>query len=236
MKRRAVITGGKKGIGKTIIDELKNHNYEVISLDHGYVNECNIENGVIEIKCDISDFQSVSTAYEILNRYWSKFDVLVNNAGVCRDTLFENMSFSQWDTVLKVNLYGTFFITKQSIEFLKKGYKPKIVNISSLSGKFVNKGQTNYGVSKAGIEMLTKYLAVELAQYNICVNAIEPGLIKTDMIEHIRPDILEKMISIIPLKRLGDMKDIAKTVLFLSSEQTNYITGEIIKVSGGLKV
>jgi len=237
MERRTIVTGGLQGIGESIVGKLREEGYFVIIADVNVKKEELKENEkLMYLHCDISDYHQVSEMMLKVKEKLGGFDVLVNNAGITKDVLFEKMSIEQWHDVINVNLNGTFYCCREAIQYLKLGNQSRIINIASLSGIFVNKGQANYGVSKAAVIELTKYLAVELAPYNILVNAVAPGMIDTDMVRKIDESVLKKIIKVIPQKRLGTVEEIAKVVSILADPELSYVTGEVIKVSGGIKV
>ncbi len=239
----ALITGSARGIGKAIALELANHGAKIVINDILSKNEIDktleevrkSNNQAIGIRADITIFDEVeSMVKEIINKF-EKIDILVNNAGIIRDSLLIRMKEEDWDAVININLKGTFNCSKTVAKYMmRQKIGGKIVNISSVIGLVGNIGQANYAASKAGIIGLTKSMAKELALRNINVNAIAPGFIETDMTkklpEKIRQDLQEK----IPLKRLGTVEDIAKTVYFLVSDAANYITGQVINVDGGM--
>ena len=170
---------------------------------------------------------------EIIKEF-GKIDVLVNNAGITKDMLLMRMKKEDFENVIDVNLIGTFNVTKNVIQYMMKARNGKIVNISSVVGISGNAGQTNYSASKAGIIGFTKSLAKEVASRNINVNAIAPGFIKTDMTDVLKEEVKEEISKTIPLKRMGEAKDVANLVKFLVSEESNYITGQVINVDGGM--
>ena len=237
MERKVVITGASQGIGKEIADLLHNEGYYVINADIAVQKNINDPQKKFSmIQCDISDYSSVKTMMEYVKDYVGGFDVLINNAGITSDSLLEKMNIAQWEKIIQTNLNGTFYCCKEAIPYLKVGDAPRIVNIASLSGIYVNKGQANYGVSKAGIIELTKYLAVELAKYGILVNGVAPGVIQTKILDTIPEYVLDGMKKVIPIKRFGTCSEIAKVVSFLCDKKLEYVTGEIINVAGGLKL
>lgn len=239
----ALITGSVRGIGKAIALELANHGAKIVINDILPKNEIDktLEeirksgDQAIGIRADITIFKEVeSMVKEIINKF-GKIDILVNNAGIIRDSLLIRMKEEDWDAVININLKGTFNCSKTVAKYMMRQKSGgKIVNISSVIGLVGNIGQANYAASKAGIIGLTKSIAKELALRNINVNAIAPGFIETDMTKKLSEKVRKDLQQQIPLKRLGTVKDIAKVVYFLVSDNANYITGQVINVDGGM--
>jgi len=239
----ALITGSARGIGKAIALELANHGAKIVINDILPKNEIDktLEeirksgDQAIGIRADITIFEEVeSMVKEIINKF-GKIDILVNNAGIIRDSLLIRMKEEDWDAVININLKGTFNCSKTVAKYMMRQKSGgKIVNISSVIGLVGNIGQANYAASKAGIIGLTKSIAKELALRNINVNAIAPGFIETDMTKRLSEKVIKDLQQQIPLKRLGTVKDIAKVVYFLVSDDANYITGQVINVDGGM--
>jgi len=239
----ALITGSARGIGKAIALELANHGANIVINDILTENEINktleevkqSTNKAIGIRADITKLDEVeSMVKEIINKF-GKVDILINNAGITRDSLLIRMKEEEWDAVININLKGTFNCSKTVAKYMMRQKKGgKIVNISSVIGLIGNVGQTNYAASKAGIIGLTKSMAKELALRNINVNAIAPGFIETDMTKKLPEKVRQDLQQQIPLKRLGIVEDVAKAVYFLVSDAANYITGQVINVDGGM--
>jgi len=239
----ALITGSARGIGKAIALELANHGAKIVINDILPKNEIDktleeirkSDDQAIGIRADITIFEEVeSMVKEIINKF-GKIDILVNNAGIIRDSLLIRMKEEDWDAVININLKGTFNCSKTVAKhMMRQKSGGKIVNISSVIGLVGNIGQANYAASKAGIIGLTKSIAKELALRNINVNAIAPGFIETDMTKRLSEKVIKDLQQQIPLKRLGTVKDIAKVVYFLVSDNANYITGQVINVDGGM--
>jgi 3-oxoacyl-[acyl-carrier protein] reductase len=236
----ALVTGASRGIGKAIaIDLAKNGadvvvNYRSDNTQALEVVEQIKKNGKqgLTLKADIGNFNDVRDMFDRIKDKFGKLDILVNNAGIVRDRTLKNMSPEEWNAVINTNLTGAFNVTKNALEIMAD--YGSIVNISSIVGINGNFGQSNYASSKAGIIGLTKSLAKEVAKKNIRVNAVAPGFIKTEMtneIPYIRKIIVRFFI---PLKRLGTVEDVAHVVTFLVSDKSNYITGQVIRVDGGL--
>ena len=238
----ALITGASRGIGREIAFELSNLGSEVIinysSSDkkaEEVVNAITNSGGKAhKLKFDVSDEESVSSAFEEIIKINGSIDILINNAGITRDGLLMRMKEEQWDDVLNTNLKGVFLCTKYASKFMLKKRSGKIVNISSVVGLIGNPGQANYSAAKAGIIGLTKTCAKEFASRGINVNAIAPGFIETEMTETLNNEEIKKAI---PLGKLGSCSQIANLISFLvSSEAGNYITGQTISIDGGMNI
>jgi len=240
----ALITGGNTGIGKVIALELAKEGHDILLnyvFDEAAALEVKSQVEVIGTRCellygDISDFGVVEKMMEDAFRIFGRVDLLVNNAGITRDNLIMRMSEDEFDSVINVNLKGTFNCCKHIARKMLKQKEGKIINISSIVGVMGNAGQVNYSASKAGVIGLTKTLAREFASRGIKVNAIAPGFIKTAMTDKMPEQARTEMIANIPLNRLGEPKDIADLVVFLASDKADYITGQIIGVNGGLYI
>lgn len=242
--RVAIITGGARGIGKKISQTFLKEGASV------YIFDVNEEEGartvgelqpaydgkVIFFKVDITDEKNVEQSIEKIIEAEGRIDILVNNAGITRDNLILRMSLEDWKKVIDINLTGAFICSKHTVKYMVKNRSGKIINISSIVGVHGNAGQSNYSASKAGIIGLTKTLARELAGRNILVNAIAPGYIETEMTEKLSDKIKEKLMEQIPIGRLGSVDDVAKTALFLASDDSNYITGTVINLDGGMGI
>lgn len=242
--RVAIITGGARGIGKKISQTFLKEGASV------YIFDVNQEEGartvgefqqayygkVIFFKVDITDEKSVEQSIEKIIEAEGRIDILVNNAGITRDNLILRMSLEDWKKVIDINLTGAFICSKHTVKYMVKNRSGRIINISSIVGVHGNAGQSNYSSSKAGIIGLTKTLARELAGRNILVNAIAPGYIETEMTEKLSDKIKEKLMEQIPTGRLGSVDDVAKTALFLASDDSNYITGTVINLDGGMGI
>lgn len=237
----ALITGAAQGIGKAISLTLAKNGADII------VSDINLEKAQetckeiealgrksMAVKVDVSKYDEVEQMVERIINEFGKIDILVNNAGITRDKLILRMTEEDWDTVLNVNLKGTFNCTKAVIRYMSKQKSGKIVNIASVSGEMGNPGQANYSASKAGVIGFTKTIAREFAQRGINVNAIAPGYIETPMTDALPEKVKEELKKMIPLERLGKPEDVAQAVLFLVSEASSYITGQVLNVNGGL--
>jgi len=242
--RVAIITGGARGIGKKISQAFLEEGAFVYIFD---VNEeegartvdefqSAYDNKVNFFKVDITDEKGVEQSIKKIIEAKGRIDILVNNAGITRDNLILRMSLKDWKKVIDINLTGAFICSKHTVKYMVKNRSGKIINISSIVGVHGNAGQSNYSSAKAGIIGLTKTLARELAGRNILVNAIAPGYIETEMTEKLSDKIKEKLMEQIPAGRLGSVDDVAKTALFLASDDSNYITGTVINLDGGMGI
>jgi len=239
--RVAIVTGGARGIGREIALTLAREGASIAICD---VNEealslTKAEIEAISRQCTVSivDVGDYASCEEMVNKTLDKFgkiDILINNAGITRDSLLMRMKEEDWDAVLRVNLKGAFNFTKAVCRAMIKQRYGKVVNIASIIGIMGNAGQANYAASKAGLIGLTKSSAKELASRGINVNAIAPGFIKTPMTDKLTDEQKEGMLKLIPLNSLGSPSDVANLVLFLVSDRASYITGEVIKVDGGM--
>ena len=189
---------------------------------------------VLVIQADISSTDAATEMIDQAVKEFGRIDILVNNAGITRDGLLMRMKEEDWDAVLTTNLKGVFNCTKAAVKYMMKQKAGRIVNISSIVGVMGNAGQANYSAAKAGVIGFTKAVAKEVAARGITVNAIAPGFIKTDMTSVLSEKVVEGMLNSIPLHKLGETEDIAKAVLFLASDDANYITGQTLHVDGGM--
>lgn len=238
----ALITGATRGIGREIAFTLGRNGYEVVI---NYRSENQDLEDTIElfkkegikfytVKGDVSSFEESERFVKEAIEKAGKIDVLVNNAGITKDTLIARMKKEDFESVIDVNLVGTFNVTKNVISHMIKNRKGRVINISSVVGVSGNAGQTNYSASKAGIIGFTKSLAKEVGSRNILVNAVAPGFIETNMTDVLKDNIKEEIEKAIPLKRMGTPKDVANVVKFLASEDASYITGQVINIDGGM--
>jgi 3-oxoacyl-[acyl-carrier protein] reductase len=242
----AMVTGGSRGIGRAIAKALAAEGARVALIYRGSkeaadnaIQEITQAGGTAKaIQLDVSDGAAVERCVEELVKEWGRLDILVNNAGVVRDTLFVRMTEEDWSTVLTTNLGGAMNCCKAAVPIMAlKQRRGRIINISSVAAEHVNQGQTNYAASKGAINSFTRALAVEVASRNVTVNAIAPGFIETDMSAAIRNkagDIIEK--KMIPMKRIGKPEDIARVAVFLASDDSAYLTGQVLTVDGGLSL
>jgi len=239
--KTAFITGAARGIGKDIALLLAKEGAKIAICDvdsqalEAAKKEIDVfSDGTLTLQVDVTSAAQVQEAVQKILDKFSRIDILINNAGITRDALLVRMSESDWDKVLSVNLKGAFLCTKEVSKIMMKQRWGRIVNIASIIGLIGNVGQANYAASKGGLIAFTKTAAKELAIRNINVNAIAPGFIQTDMTAKLSEDIRQKMLALIPQARFGQPVDVAKTVLFLISDESDYITGQVIQVDGGM--
>ena len=237
-KKNIIVTGASGGIGNAIIKKLSEAGANILAsgtrIDKLEELKKNFE-GIKILKFDISESNKIEEFIEnATNELGGSLDGIVNNAGITQDNLAIRMSLDEWQKVININLTSTFLMSKFAIKKMLKNKSGKIVNITSVVGHTGNLGQANYTASKAGIVAMSKSLAIEYAKKNINVNCISPGFIKTAMTEKIDDKFKEIIISKIPSARLGEPDDIANAVLFLSSDESNYINGETLHVNGGM--
>lgn len=238
----AIITGASRGIGKAIALDMAKNGADVAIIYAGNKEKAEetkkeaLGFGVrAEIyKCDVSTFDEASTCVKNITNDFGKVDILVNNAGITKDALVLSMNDMDFSQVIDTNLKGTFNMIKQVYSVFMKQRNGRIINISSVSGLMGNAGQANYSASKAGVVGLTKTVAKELAARGITCNAIAPGFIETDMTDKLSDKVKEGAVAAIPMKKMGKPEDIAHMATFLASDNASYITGEIIRVDGGI--
>jgi 3-oxoacyl-[acyl-carrier protein] reductase len=237
----AMVTGSAQGIGKAIGLLFARNGADIA------VSDVNIEKAeetareiqalgrrAMAIKSDVSRLDEVEKMVQAVLEQFGRIDILINNAGIARDKLILRMTEEDWDAVLDINLKGTFNCTKAVIRHMSKQRSGKIVNIASVVGEMGNAGQANYSASKAGVIGLTKTVAREFAQRGINVNAIAPGYIRTPMTDALPEKAKEELKGMIPMERLGQPEDVAEAALFLVSEASSYITGQVLNVNGGI--
>ena len=238
----ALVTGGTRGIGRKIAEKFAENGYNLVlnyvssNVDLEVIKEAfkKYNNSVLILKADVSKYEECENLVkEAINKF-GKVDVLVNNAGITKDGLIAMMKDANFSKVIDVNLKGTFNMCRNLVPYMMKNKSGNIVNISSVVGIVGNAGQSNYAASKAGVIGFSKALAKELAGRNIRVNAVAPRFIDTDMTSILSDKVKENIYSQIPLKRMGKAKEVANVVYFLSSEESSYITGQVINVDGGM--
>jgi len=237
----ALVTGAAQGIGKAIAMLLARNGADVVVSDINLEKAQETANEIegmgrrsFAIKVNVADLKDVERMGEAIVEQFGRIDILVNNAGITRDRLILRMTEEDWDAVLDVNLKGTFNCTKAAIRYMSKQKSGKIVSIASVSGEMGNPGQANYAASKAGVIGFTKTIAREFAGRGINVNAIAPGYIQTPMTDAVPEKTKEELKRMIPMERLGKPEDVAQAVLFLVSENSSYITGQVLNVNGGI--
>lgn len=240
--KNVIVTGATRGIGREIALTLAQNGANIAINYRNYNNE--IESlleeiksfgvNAIAIKCDVSKTQEVEDFVKEVKLHFNTIDVLINNAGITKDGLILRMKEEDFDDVLDVNLKGTFNTTKSVSPIMIRQKYGKIINISSVVGIAGNAGQCNYAASKAGVIGFSKSVARELASRNVNVNVVAPGYINTDMTKNLSDKVKEEIIKSIPMKKIGDPKEVANLVLFLSSNLSDYITGQVINVDGGM--
>ena len=236
----AIVTGASQGIGETIAVEMAKSGANVFCLARNKnaldstINKI-ISNGdkASAYSCDISDNEQFNNIVTDIFKEYGSIDILVNNAGITNDTLLMRMSDDQWDSVLNINLKGSFTCTRSVIKYMMKKKAGRIINITSIVGLTGNAGQANYAASKAGLIGMTKSIAKEVASRGITANCVAPGWIETAMTEQLSDDVKNKFLSQIPTGKIGYPIDIANTVIFLASKEAEYITGQTITVDGG---
>ncbi|HUT09277.1 MAG TPA: 3-oxoacyl-[acyl-carrier-protein] reductase [Thermoguttaceae bacterium] len=239
----AIVTGAARGLGQAIATTLAAAGAKVACVDvdaealGDTVSAINAAGGTAEaLPGDVTDSGRVDEIVSEVVKKWGGLHVLVNNAGITRDSLIVRMKDDQWDSVIGINLRGTFLFTRAAARPMMKARRGRIINIASVSGLMGNPGQANYSASKAGVIGLTRTVARELAGRSITVNAIAPGFIATDMTAALGEEILAEVRKQIPLGRLGQPQDVADAVLFLASASASFMTGQILTVDGGLTV
>ena len=239
--KTAVGTGAARGIGRAIAEELARNGADLALcdlkaewLDDTKAAAEALGAKVTCVSADVSKSEDVNAAVAEIMEKTGGIDILVNNAGITKDGLLMRMSEEDWDAVISINLKGTFLFTKAVARPMMKKRAGAIVNIASIIGLIGNAGQCNYSASKAGVIALTKSSAKELASRGIRVNAVAPGFIESKMTEVLADDVKQRMLDQIPMKRLGQPEDIARTVAFLASDAAGYITGQTLTISGGM--
>ena len=239
--RVAVVTGAAQGIGRACALVLAEAGADIAlaDLNVGQLEAVSKEveaagRKAIVLNLNVSNAESVKAGISKVLEAWKKIDILVNNAGIVRDNLLMRMKAEEWDAVLRVNLDGAYHCIKEVLPGMVRQRYGRIVNLASVVAQAGNAGQANYIASKAGVIGLTKAVATEVARRNITVNAVAPGFIATPMTDKLTDDIREKLLSIIPVGRMGTDRDVAHAVRFLASEEAGYITGHVLSVNGGM--
>jgi len=239
--KTAIVTGGCRGIGKAIVERLAKEGAKVFALDYvipkpedTFIEDAEIKDNVFVVQTDVTSEESVNNAIDEVMKNSDTIDILVNNAGITRDNLVMRMSVEDWDAVIGTNLKGAFICSKAVCRKMMSQRSGRIINIGSIVGSIGNAGQANYSSSKAGVIGLTKSLAKEFGSRNILVNCIAPGYVITPMTEKLTEEQKKAYIENIPLKRGALPEDIANVVSFFTSEDSAYVTGQVIHVDGGL--
>ena len=238
----AIVTGGSRGIGKAIASLLAMGGADVVIVGRGIeqaqvtADEIAAASGqkIIAYALDVADFDLAQQMAQQIKADFGRIDILVNNAGITRDNIIMRLDESDWDDVLDINLKGTFNCSKAVIRTMMKQRYGRIINITSVSGQAGQVGKTNYSAAKAGMIGLTKALAREVASRNITVNAVAPGFIPTTLTEDLPAELVEQILSVTPMGRMGTPEEVAFAAVFLASQQASYITGQVIGVDGGM--
>jgi acetoacetyl-CoA reductase len=236
MARVAVVTGGTRGIGRAISVALKSAGYRVAATYAGNdraAQQFSEDTGIPFFKFDVADFAACAEGVRTIEAALGPIEVLVNNAGITRDSTMHRMSYEQWNAVIQTNLSSCFNMSRAVIEGMRSRGFGRIVNIGSINGQAGQYGQVNYAAAKSGIHGFTKALAQEGAARGITVNAVAPGYVDTEMVRAVPAEVLEKIIARIPVGRLGKAEDIARAVLFLVADDADFITGSTLSVNGG---
>ena len=241
--KTALITGGSRGIGSAICKALSANHKVVIGYSSSKEEAKKLEESInsnggnaMSVKIDVSDKNSINTAFEEIEESYGIVEVLINNAGITRDNILPRMKDSEWDDVIQTNLTGSYLTTQRAIKNMMKNKWGRIIFISSVVGISGNQGQSNYAASKAGLIGFAKSVSKEMGARNITSNVIAPGYIETDMTSFLSQENKENIIEQLSIKRIGKPEDISNVVSFLSSEESEYITGQVISVDGGLSV
>lgn len=239
--KTAVVTGASRGIGKAIALELAASGHRVLCVSRSLassqpvVDEINTSGGEAKgYAVDVSKAEEVKAACEEMLKEWGVVDVLVNNAGITKDGLMIRMSDEDWNDVIQTNLSSCFTWTRELIRPMARARWGRVINVASVIGLIGNAGQANYAAAKAGIIGMTKSVAKEFAARNITANVVAPGFIETDMTDVLNDEVKDQIKKNIPMKRMGTPKDISDAVSFIASERSNYITGQVFTVDGGM--
>ena len=230
----ALITGGARGIGKEIALKFAENGATVISgdlMDADYTHK-----NITHIKLNVTDRENIKEVAKELKEKYGGLDILVNNAGITRDSLLQRMKEADWDLVVDINLKGVFNVMQGFVSLLLKSKASSVINMASVVGVDGNLGQTNYAATKGGVIAMSKTWAKEFGRKNLRSNALAPGFIKTDM-THVLPEkVVEKVLDNTPLRKMGDAEDVANAALFLASDNSKFITGQVLRIDGGLNL
>jgi len=240
----ALVTGGSRGIGRAIAEKLASLGARVVVNYHSneaaaneVVEEIRSAGGeAIAVRGDVRNPEDARRMVKTALDTFGRLDILVNNAGTTRDNLLALMKEEDWDLVLETNLKGTYQVTKAAIRSMMKQRSGRIINITSVAGVAGNPGQTNYSAAKAGIIGFTKSLAKEIGPRNITVNAVAPGYVPTDLTADLPEELIQRAVELTPLGRLGTVEDVANVVAFLASDEAGFITGQVLRVDGGMAI
>jgi len=239
--KTALVTGGSRGIGKAIAQKLAETSNVAVGYSNSKEQAVEVVNSIqasggkaIAVQIDVTDNQSVEKCFELVEKELSSVEILVNNAGITKDNIFPRLKQDDWDSVIDTNLTGSFRVSQRAIKGMMKNKWGRIVFISSVAGISGNMGQSNYAASKAGMIGLAKTISKELGSRNITSNVIAPGYIDTDMTSFLNDEQKEDIIGQLSIKRVGKPEDIANMVSFLCSDESEYITGQVFPVDGGL--
>lgn len=240
--KTAFVTGGSRGIGRAIVSALAREGARVAfayrsnrEAADSLISELEANGSeAVALQLDVRNQEEADNAVQQIIERWERIDILVNNAGIIRDGLLATMDADQWQDVIDTNLGSVYNFTHAVTRPMMQARAGRIINMSSVASEFGNPGQSNYAASKGGIEGFTRCLAAELARRGVTVNAVAPGFIETEMTESVRQAVGDQIAKRIPMRRLGQPEDIAKVVVFLASDDASYITGQVIRVDGGL--
>lgn len=242
--KKVMITGGSRGIGRAMAIAMAQAGADVAVIYNGNKEAADkvceeiraMGRQAAAFKCDVGNFEEAGKTVQAVNKELGGLDVLVNNAGITKDGLIFTLKEDDFDRVIETNLKGTFNTIKHAAKIMMKNRKGTIINITSVSGMMGNPGQANYAAAKAGMIGLTKTVAKELAARGITCNAIAPGFVATEMTDKLSDEVKDSIDSVVPLKRMAQPEDIANAAVFLASDKASYITGEVLKVDGGLYI
>jgi len=239
--KTALVTGGSRGIGKAIAQKLAETSNVAVGYSNSKEQAVEVVNSIqanggnaIAVQIDVTDNESVEKCFELVEKELSSVEILINNAGITKDNIFPRLKQDDWDSVIDTNLTGSFRVSQRAIKGMMKNKWGRIVFISSVAGISGNTGQSNYAASKAGMIGLAKTISKELGSRNITSNVIAPGYIDTDMTSFLNDEQKEDIIGQLSIKRVGKPEDIANMVSFLCSDESEYITGQVFPVDGGL--